>query len=173
MKIILPVLILISSLFAHPHTFIEVYPTIKIKENKTSSIHFKWVIDEMTSASLLMELDSDMNGVINKEENSYTFENYFSTLRDYNYYTYIKVDNKLVSLPNIENFKVSIENNKICYSFDIKGSYPVGNTVFEFGDTEFYVAMMLKDTFIKLDGATATTSKVDNDLYLGYKLELK
>ena len=167
MKIILFVLLFISSLFSHPHTFIEVYPTIKITENKTSSIHFKWVIDEMTSSMLIMELDPDMNGIISKDESSYAFENYFSTLQEYNYYTYIKVDNKVVALPTIENFKVTIENHKVCYSFDIKGSYPVGNTAFEFGDTEFYVAMVLKDVFIKLDGATAKTSKVDNELYLG------
>jgi hypothetical protein len=33
--------------------------------------------------------------------------------------------------------------------------------------------MILKDKFIKIDGAKAIISDVDNDAYFGYRLEIK
>jgi len=173
LKTLLTLLLFISSLFAHPHTFIEVYPTITVKDSKTSSIHFKWVLDEMTSTILIMELDQDGDGKISKKENFFIYGNYFSIFKDYSYYTHIKVDGKIIKFPKPKNFKATIENNRICYSFDIKENYNIDNTIFEFGDSDFYVAMILKEKFVKVDGATSKVNGVDNDFYYGYRLELK
>ena len=171
-KIILFVLFSIS-LFAHPHTFIEVFPTINVKDSKFSKVHFKWVLDEMTSTILIMELDTNGDGKISEKENKYVFNNYFSIMQDYNYYTQIVVDSKIITLKGVKNFKATIENHKVCYSFDIKRSFNIKNTVFEFGDTDFYVAMVLKDSFVDVEGASFTTAGVDNDFYYGYRLELR
>ncbi|RLA76383.1 MAG: hypothetical protein DRG78_19135 [Epsilonproteobacteria bacterium] len=173
MKIFFILFLLLSSLYSHPHTFIDLYPTIKVKDDKTQSIHFKWVLDEMTSTILIMELDQDMDGTINEKENKNVQKNYFYIFENYSYYTHIIVDGKVLKSPKVKNFKASIENNRICYSFDMGGNYNIKNTIFEFGDTDFYVAMVLKDEFVKVDGATAITTGVDNDFYYGYRLELK
>ncbi len=173
MKIFLLLFLLLSSLYSHPHTFIDVHPTIKIKDNQTQSIHFKWVLDEMTSTILIMELDQDMDGKISKKENKYILNNYFHIFENYSYYTHIIVDGEVIKFPKVKNFVASIENHKICYSFEIDGNYNIKNTIFEFGDTDFYVAMVLKDTFVEVEGATALTTGVDNDFYYGYRLELK
>ena len=173
MKILLISLLLISSLFSHPHTFIDVYPTIKVKDEKITSVHFKWALDEMTSTILIMELDQDMDGKINKKENSYIHDNYFYIFENYSYYTHIKVDGEVINSLKVKNFKATIEKGRICYSFEVEGSFDIKNTVFEFGDTDFYVAMVLKDEFLDVDGAKATVTGVDNDFYYGYKLELK
>lgn len=119
-------------LFAHPHTFIEVYPTIEVKNKKTTNIHFKWVLDEMTSSMLIMEFDQNGNEKIDKDENKYVYDEYFSSLKDYNFYTDIQINGKTQSFPNPTNFKATIENNKICYSFDINQSYDTKNTKFDF-----------------------------------------
>jgi len=165
--------LLISSIFAHPHTFIEVYPTLEVKDSKFEKIHFKWVLDEMSSTILIMELDANGNGKIDKKENDYIEKEYFSMFKDYGYYTYIKKDSKTIKLPSPKNFKATIENNRICYSFDIDGDYNTKNTIFEFGDSDFFVAMILKDEFVTIKGAKAKTTGVDNDFYYGYKLEFK
>jgi len=166
-------LLFITSLYAHPHTFIEVYPTIKVKDSKTSTVSFKWVLDEMTSTILIMELDQDGDGKISKKENSFIYSNYFTIFKDYSYYTHIKVKDKLIKFPKPINFKASIENHRICYSFEIKENYNIKDTSFEFGDSDFYVAMILKDEFVKVEGAIAKVTGVDNDFYYGYRLELK
>lgn len=173
MKLLSLLFILISSILAHPHTFIEVYPTLHVEDKKITNIHFKWVLDEMTSTILIMELDGDGDGKINDKENKFIEEEYFSMFEEYGYYTFIKVDNSLIKTPKPKNFKATIENNRICYSFDIQKDFNIHNTIFDFADTSYYVAMVLKDEFLTLDGATAKISRVDSDDYYGFRLELK
>ncbi len=173
MKTIFILFILILSLFSHPHTFIDVYPTIKVKDNSDTTVHFKWVLDDMTSTILIMELDEDADGEINEKENSYIYDEYFSSFKDYDYYTYIKVDGKDVKFPEPENFKATIENNKICYSFDIKLSYNIKKIIIEFGDSSYYVAMVLKEKFVDAKGLSVKITNEDNDIYYGYRLEFK
>ena len=76
---IIMVSILNIYLLAHPHTFIEVYPTIKVKGNKITNFHLKWKMDEMTSSMLVMEFDQNGDGKIDKKEVS-TYPMYLSKL---------------------------------------------------------------------------------------------
>jgi ABC-type uncharacterized transport system substrate-binding protein len=172
-KILLFVVLVITNIFAHPHTFIDVYPTIEVKNNKTIRIHFKWMLDEMTSSMLIMEFDQNGDGKIDKKENSFVYDSYFITLRDYNFYTDIKVDGKIKTFPKPKNFKATIEKNKICYSFDIEKNYNTKNLKFDFGDEDFFVAMILKKEFVKVTGAKNKVIELDNDFYFGYRLEVK
>lgn len=171
-RIFLYIFILSHYLFAHPHTFIEIYPTISVKNDVTTNINFKWKLDEMTSSMLIMEFDQDGDGKISIDENRFVFENYFLTLKDYNFYTDIKIDGKIQSFPKPENFKATIENHKIVYSFDLKQMYNIKNTKFDFGDKDFFVAMILKKEFIRVEGASAKVNELDNDFYFGYQLEI-
>ncbi|MEA2098863.1 MAG: DUF1007 family protein [Campylobacterota bacterium] len=172
MKIFFILLIFISSLFSHPHTFIDVYPTITTKNNSSSTIHFKWVMDDMTSTILIMELDQNGDGKISPKENRYIDKEYFAIFKDFDYYTHILAKGKKIKFPEATNFKASIENNKICYSFDIKLDQNIKDTVLEFGDSDFYVAMVLKKEFIDAKGFSSKVTGVDNDFYYGYRLEL-
>ena len=172
MKTIFILLLSIISLFAHPHTFIDVYPTITVKNSSTSTINFKWVLDDMSSSMLMMDVDKNGDGVINRSENSTMYKEYFTIFEDYDYYTYIKVDKKTIKFPEVENFKATIEKHRICYSFDITIKTDIKNTVFEFGDSDFYIAMVLKDDFVEAKGLDVKVIGVDNDFYYGYRLEL-
>lgn len=127
----------------------------------------------MTSSILIMELDTNGNGKIDKRENTYIEKEYFSMFESYNFYTYIKNGTQTIKQIDPKNFKATIENNKLCYSFDIQGDFNTKTTSFEFGDSDFYVAMVLKDEFLNIEGAKAKTSGVDNDFYYGYKLEFQ
>jgi len=173
LKLFFLFLLFFSSLFAHPHTFIEVHPTIEFKDNKTSVIHFKWVLDEMSSTILIMEVDKNGDGVISKRENNFIQKEYFSIFEDYSYYTHIKIDGKLIKNLKAVNFKATIENYKLCYSFDVVGNFSSNNTVLEFGDSDFYVAMVLKEKFLNIKGTSSTVTGVDNDFYYGYRLDFK
>jgi ABC-type uncharacterized transport system substrate-binding protein len=138
-----------------------------------TQIHFKWQLDEMTSSMLIMEFDQNGDGKIDKKENFFIYSSYFITLSDYNFYTDIKINNKIQKFPKPKNFKATIENNKICYSFDIDEKYSIKNTKFDFGDPDFFVAMILKKEFVKIQGAKAIVQELDNDFYFGYRLEIK
>jgi len=173
MKILISFILLFNILYAHPHTFIEVYPTISVKNNTTQKINFVWKLDEMTSSMLIMEFDTNMDGKFDTKELSYIEENYFRALNDYNFYTDITIKSKIQKFPNPKNFNAFIENNKLCYSFDIDPKLNVQNTLFDFGDTDFFIAMILKKEFITITGSEALVSDLDNDFYFGYRLEFK
>jgi ABC-type uncharacterized transport system substrate-binding protein len=159
----------INLLYAHPHVFIEVHPTINITNGKTTKIHFKWKIDEMSSSMLIMQLDTNGNGKIDKNENSVAYSSYFISLKEQKFYTIMKFKNRVINF-NPTNFKATIENHKVCYAFDIKGHYNAKDLKFYFRDETFFVAMILKKKFTKITGAKAIIKPQSSG---GYELEFK
>jgi ABC-type uncharacterized transport system substrate-binding protein len=168
MRNIILFIVTLSSLYAHPHTFVEVYPTITIENKSIKQVNFKWVIDEMTSSMLIMEFDQNQNGKIDKDENRYIKENYFLSLKDYDFYTHLHSKYK------IKNFKAHIKNAKIEYNFSfvLDQKKAVSGFSVEFYDTDFFVSMQLKEKFVtqkiphKVEG-------IDGDFYYGYKIIYK
>ena len=172
-KIFFIPILLSSLLFSHPHTFIDVYPTVEVKNHKITTIHFKWILDEMTSSMLIMEFDQNGDLEIDRNENHYAYKNYFLLLENIDFYTEIRLNDKLQAFPKPINFKATIENNRVCYSFDIAGSYDIKDFKIDFGDPDFFVAMVLKKEFINAKGLIATISDVDNDFYFTYRIKFK
>lgn len=162
-----------STLFSHPHTFIDVYPSIKVKDGKTTEISFKWKLDEMTSSMLIYEFDQNGDGKIDSQENYYAYKNYFAVLEEVSYYTELLLDEVLQEPIAPKNFKVTIENNRVCYFFEIEGAYYVKKLSMEFGDRDFFVAMVLKPEFLNITGAKAKIDDIDRDFYFVHRLELK
>lgn len=159
----------LNLLFAHPHTFIDVFPTIDSKNNKIKTIHFSWSFDEMTSQLLIMEFDQNMNGKIDKDELSYIKNNYFNSLEQFNYYTDIKISKKPIKTKPI-NFNSKIKDGtKITYEFDIVINADKKDLQVEFYDSEMFTAFMLKKDFIKSD-LKYDVVDVDNDYYFAYRL---
>ncbi len=127
----------------------------------------------MTSSMLIMEFDTNGDGTIDNAENSYVYNNYFKALEDYNFYTDITIKNKVIKLPEPKNFRATIENYKVCYSFDIDQNYLIKELKIDFGDEDFFIAPILKSKFLNINGANPKITELDNDFYFGYRLELQ
>lgn len=173
MKFILLLFTSFSMLLSHPHTFIDIHPTLKEQSDSSTTLNFKWVLDDMTSSMLIMELDKNGDAKIDDRENTHIYNEYFSIFKDYNYYTFVKVAGKSIKLPKPKNFRATIENNKLCYSFDIEFKHKIKNIVLEFGDSDMYVAMILKKEFVNAKDLDVVVTGVDNDFYYGFRLEFK
>ena len=159
MKHIFLILFFITSLFAHPHTFIEVYPTLYSKDKDIEKINIKWQIDEITSMMLIMEFDMNSNGKIDKDENEYIYENYFISLERYNFYMDVQSD-RSTSLPVIpQNFKASIVQDRIYYSFDIHDVVKIPNIKINFFDETLFVGLILNEEYIKTTTSNYTLSR--------------
>jgi len=166
-------LFLYISLYAHPHCFIEVYPKVTIKNNSTQNITFTWKIDEMTSMSLMSEIDSNGNSKLDKNEIPYIRDTYFMSLKTANFYTYVK--NKKTPIPyKITNFNAKYENNKVNYIFSIKTKtpIPIKNLNIYFYDSDFFVAMILKKEFLEKN-SPFEVKDYDGDYCFGYILKGK
>jgi ABC-type uncharacterized transport system substrate-binding protein len=160
-------------LFSHPHTFIEVYPTIEVKDDKVHNLHFKWKLDDMSSSILVMEFDSNGDNEIDANENHYAYKNYFTLLESFGLFTEIKIKDRVQTLPKTTNFKTTIEDGRVCYSFDLKGSYNIKDLKIDFGDKDLFVAMIIKKEFLNIIGAKAKLSEVDLDFYFVHRLEFE
>jgi len=156
-------------LFAHPHTFLDVYTDVKSKDNQVETITFKWVFDDMTSQLLTMEFDLNMDGKIDKEEVEYIKTNYFDSLIQYNYYTNLKILNK-IQTTKPKNFTSYIEDMKIVYQFEIEINKDKKDIAIEIYDEERFTALVLKKEFVT-SKIKYKVSDVDYDIYFGYRLE--
>ena len=169
-KFLFLLLTLSTYLLAHPHTFIDVYPTIKKETPKF--INIKWKFDEMTSSILIMELDSNMDGKIDPGENKYIEREYFSMLKPYGFYTTKYIKGKKHTI-RPKNFKATIEGVRLCYSFDIKFQAELKDIYFEFADPDMFNALVLKKEFVDAKGFNIKIIGVDKEFYYGYRLEFK
>jgi ABC-type uncharacterized transport system substrate-binding protein len=130
-------------------------------------------MDDMTSSMLIMEFDLNRNGKIDKKENIFVYENYFLSLEKNNYYMYILVENKSIPLQSISNFQASIEDHRLCYSFDIIQNLDIKKTKFEFYDKDLFVAFMLKKEFVTAENRKIKITGIDKDFYYINRLEIQ
>ncbi|MBL0687171.1 MAG: DUF1007 family protein [Sulfurospirillum sp.] len=172
-KLLIIFLLNTVNLSAHPHTFIDLHPNLHVEDGTIVKTEFKWKMDDMTSAMLIMEFDANNNGKIDKEESDFIYENYFLSLKSYNFYTEVEVDGKTMTLPKIKNFRATIEDNRICYFFELDESFSAKNTIFKFSDKEMFVAIMLKDKFIAIDGAKAKVDGEDMDFFFEHRISFE
>jgi ABC-type uncharacterized transport system substrate-binding protein len=152
-------------LYAHPHCFIDVYPTINKK-----SIKLKWVFDEMSSQMLCMDYDKDMNGNISHNENYKLEKEAFSLLERYSYYTYFFSKQKRLKTPKYISFQASIKNNKLIYVFTIPR--PSQATSIKFYDEEMYTSFILKQEHIKKANPSKKYKfyQLNEDYFVSYEL---
>jgi len=113
------VLLLVSIVFAHPHTFMITRLGIEFEKEKLKGVWVHWEFDEMFSAPIIMEADLNMNGKFEEDELEYLYENAFSNLEDYGYFFYIREGKKRKTAEKVENFSASYKKNKLFYKFFI------------------------------------------------------
>ena len=163
-------------LFAHPHSFIDVYPDVKVENGKVEQVTIKWYMDEMTSSMLMMEFDANSDGKLDKVEIAYVRDNYFMSLKDYGFYTYLKNKQKNVNY-DISKFSAVIDKKiKIAYTFTIKLKQPILKEDFKiyFYDEDFFTAFTLKQEFLSKQTKKDFIAKdYDGDYFYGYILEGK
>jgi len=159
-------------LFAHPHTFLDVYADITSTKNKIKTITFQWVFDDMTSQLLIMEFDQNGDGKLGKEEQEYVKINYFDYLDEFNYYTNLKLKNKPQKIKP-QNFITFIKDStRIVYQFDLVINEDKKDVKIEFYDKDMFTALILKKEQVK-SNIKFKVSDVDNDYYFGYALEFE
>jgi ABC-type uncharacterized transport system substrate-binding protein len=117
-----------------------------------------------------MDFDQNNDGKINNKENNFIFKNYFKDLKEYGFYTDIKIKNKTIDFPKIENFHTIIDKTRIVYNFSITLNQNLKDIKLQMYDEDFFVAMVLKKEFIKSTKVHCKVNELDKDFYFGYEL---
>ena len=165
MKKLLLIITFFYNLFSHPHTFIDVYPTISQK-----SIHIQWVFDEMTSNMIMMDFDTNHNMLLEKKESELIHNEAFIHLGEFSFYMFFKKGSQEIKVSKATNFSVIFKDNRVIYSFILERVSGVKKI--EFYDPELYMAFVLKKESIK-SLEKFELYEINNDYYFGYGIAIK
>lgn len=137
-------LLLSFSVFAHPHSFLDMKNKVLIQQGKLEGFELSWMLDEITSAELIYEINSSSDKkqatdkILKELDDSAVLEHYFSELYD-------QQNEPIKFKAKPHNSSVEIQHNRIIYHFTLLLAEPkaVKGHSFRFFTFEpsYYLAM--------------------------------
>ncbi len=112
-------LVFATSVYSHPHIFIDSAVTIVFNKDTLSGVKTHWIFDEMYSAMLIKDYDSNQDGAFTQDEIDKLEEEAFSNISQFHYFTYVVLDGKKFDKINVKDFSATIENDCVVYTFFI------------------------------------------------------
>lgn len=108
-----------ASTTAHPHSFLEAQVSFVFDDQGLAGFRQKWVIDEMTALYVLEDNRENGDGKLDAKEVSSIKEVSMGALRDYGYFTDVRINGEPFR-PNIfTDFHAVLDNGKLIYDFFI------------------------------------------------------
>ncbi|WP_338668469.1 DUF1007 family protein [Pseudodesulfovibrio methanolicus] len=138
---------------AHPHVYVDVSLTFHLDDSGLSSVHQRWLFDEIFTRAILSDLGQDAASLITPEGQAAIRDGAFSYLANYHYFTLIETGGKRLPV-SVEHFRAGLEGNRFVYDFDVPLSLPVARladfrmAVF---DKEYYTDMIYAENGIRFD----------------------
>lgn len=150
-----------SSAGAHPHVWIDAKATVIFQKGKVIAIRMHWTFDPLFAMLVMGEHDKDKNKSINKAEAADIQKNAFSNLKDYSYFTHLRLDGKVARVSRVTGFKPSFVGGKLVYVFTVWLDRPVDplKTRFGFGvyDESYYIEIQFDEKApVAMTGAGST-----------------
>jgi ABC-type uncharacterized transport system substrate-binding protein len=142
---------------AHPHVWINAVATFLFEDRMLVGVRHHWEFDDMFGSYVIEEQDADGDGKLDQAEIASVQANAFSNLRDYDYFTHVRIDDKDTPLPEVRDFAARIENGVLVYEFTLPLAKPIdpGASQFAAGiyDPEYYVEVLLdEDDPVRFEG---------------------
>ncbi len=163
---------------AHPHVWITDVTTFLFKERQLVGIHHHWSFDEIFSSFVIQEHDRDGNGAFDQPETASVQAAAFSKLREYGYFTHLRVDGDPLPLDQVEDFQATIVDGVLSYDFTLTLPAvvePAAQTlVVGIYDPEYYVEVLLDENDpVRFSGSPSGVctfdikEDVDTPIYFG------
>lgn len=102
---------------AHPHVFLEVSLTVHFDEQGLSGLQEEWVFDEMFSAMIIEDYDANKDGMFTGDEIVRLENEVFENLKEFDYFTYIRIDEKPFVTRYVVDFKPGIRKDQLVFGF--------------------------------------------------------
>ena len=106
-----------AAAYAHPHMFIDTMLEIRLSGDRLEGLEITWFFDPMFTASIAGDWDEDGNGSFSEREVGLVYENAFSNLADFDYFTYVSSGNTTLSPSVVEDFTVFMDGQTLVYRF--------------------------------------------------------
>ena len=160
--------------FGHPHLFIK--PSIEIvsNENIIKGIKLIWEWDNWWSEDVINACDTNKNGIFGDDEVKLVYKNFFSGVKDFNYFTEIFINGEKLKIISISDFNAYIDKDYIViYEFSIPIELKLENTLkikIRFNDETIYTAFEKNINLIKNNNYKFTNLSIADYSYYGVQL---
>jgi len=110
---------------AHPHIFIRATATLQFENGKIVGIQHEWVFDDFFSNALIADFDKNKNKAFDGDEVKELEANAFVALKEFGFFTHVRVAGKNVPIDTTRGFTPSIKDGKVVYRFTAVLPQPV------------------------------------------------
>jgi ABC-type uncharacterized transport system substrate-binding protein len=105
----------VFSLFAHPHMLVFARCELEFTEDKLKGFWVELEFDSFFSGEIIWAYDEDKNGKFNKEETENLYNGAFMSLKDYNFFTYVRLGEERFSPVEIKSFSARAEGPELLF----------------------------------------------------------
>lgn len=154
-----------STASAHPHIFIRAHAELQFENGKIVGMIHEWVFDDFFSSALIQDFDANKNKQFDGAEIQALHDGAFRNLKEFGYFTHLRVDNKPVEIASVKDFTPSItKEGRVMYRFAAVFPAPIDPRTAKFDasihDSSFYVDVDLNPSIgVKLTGGGAEACK--------------
>ena len=132
---------------AHPHVWVTGAATLKFEAGQLVRVGMRWQFDQFFSQVLSGDFDKDQDGKFSPEETKAMFDQVFTSLKDFGFFTHFRVDDAEVDFTGAENFTTTLDKGELVYLFDLKLAKPIdpahSKVQFAVFDPTIYVDIIL------------------------------
>ncbi|MCK5198332.1 MAG: DUF1007 family protein [Spirochaetales bacterium] len=157
--ILLFAIVLPVSLSAHPHMSINAYAHYYFDQSGFMGFYIQWIFDPLFSSQIVYECDTDNDLSFSDKELEQVEKYYFSRLDDYNFYTELRIEDRVEPLGIPVNFSAEIDtddDNVVIFTFyvPVNRPYKSGGTriTVDFTDHTNYTAFICPQRALSVYG---------------------
>lgn len=149
---------------AHPHIWIRATATMQFEGGKITGIRHEWMFDDFFSNALISDFDKNKNKQFDPDEVKELEANAFVALKEFGFFTHVRVAGKAVTIETTRDFAPSIKDGKVVYNFTAVLPQPVDPRAMKFDagvyDHSYYVDVEVNPQIgVKLAGGGAEACK--------------
>ena len=144
--------------------FIDTKLEVRLSGDRLDGLEITWYFDPMFTASIVNDWDVNGNGSFSPSEIDLIYENAFSNLADFDYFTYISTGSTTLSPSVVEDFAVYMEGQTLVYRFFVPVDLQVCDGCFSvaiYDHTYYCDILYCSDCPITLTGAGSTDASFE------------
>ncbi len=118
-------LVISGTLSGHPHMWIRGQVIPELGRKGLEYVRVIWDIDELTSAAIILDYDTDRDGVLNPTETEAIRRGAFEHLIEQEYYMFVEIRDLYATPGRARDFSAHIENGRLFYDFRVPLEVPI------------------------------------------------
>jgi len=148
-----------ASAFAHPHVWVTMKSElVYASDGSLTGVRHAWTFDDMFSAFATQDIQSKQKGVYTREELAPLAEVNVTSLKEFDYFTFAKVNGKKTAFTDPKDYHVEYKDSVLTLHFTLPFATPVKAKTLdlEIYDPSFFVDFSFQEKdAVALAGAPA------------------